>query len=179
MSDLNLLDAQSSTPDASNKKPPLNIVLFEPEIAANTGAVGRTCVGLGCKLWLVEPLGFQIDDRKLKRAGLDYWQYLDWEIVPNWGALKKRLAETNGVDETELRYFFFSKRAQNSYDKIEYQLGDALVFGAESCGLPDSFVNDIERGIRIPIKSEIRSLNQSVSVAIAAFEARRQLRFFE
>ena len=158
-------------------RPPLNIVLYEPEIAANTGAVGRTCVGLGAKLWLIEPLGFQIDDRKLKRAGLDYWTYLDWEIVPNWTTLKKRLTETNHVDESELRLFYFSKSAKRSYDDIQYQLGDAFVFGAESRGLPTSFIADDERALRIPIRSQIRSLNLSVSVAITAFEARRQLRF--
>lgn len=162
-----------------NRRPPLNIVLYQPEIAANTGAVGRTCVGLGLKLWLVEPLGFQIDDRKLKRAGLDYWNDLNWEIVPNWEVLRKRLALSNGVDEAELRYFFFSKRAKQSYDSIAYQLGDTFVFGPESCGLPNSFLADEARGIRIPIREQIRSLNLSVSVAIAAFEARRQLRFFE
>lgn len=177
MNDYESPDELNVNEEQVNSRPPLNIVLYEPEIAANTGAVGRTCVGLGVKLWLVEPLGFQIDDRKLKRAGLDYWQYLNWEIVPSWETLKKRLSETNGVEEDGLRYFFFSKRAKNSYDSIKYQLGDTLVFGAESRGLPESFVTDPERGIRIPIKSQIRSLNQSVSVAIAAFEARRQLRF--
>ena len=159
------------------KRPPLNVVLYEPEIAANTGAVGRTCVGLGAKLWLIEPLGFQIDDRKLKRAGLDYWPSLDWEIVPNWTILKSRLAATNGVAESDLRYFYFSKRAKKRYDDLSYRLGDALIFGAESRGLPSSFIDDDERALRIPIRPQIRSLNLSVSVAIAAFEARRQLRF--
>lgn len=159
-----------------NRRPPLNIVLYEPEIAANTGAVGRTCVGLGAKLWLVEPLGFQIDDRKLKRAGLDYWGNLDWETAANWDCLKKRISETNEIDEDKVRFFFFTKKAKRDYDSVEYQLGDVLVFGSESCGLPNSFVED-ERALRIPIRPQIRSLNLSVSVAVAGFEVRRQLRF--
>lgn len=163
----------------SGRRPPLNIALFEPEIAANTGAIGRTCVGLGVKLWLIEPLGFQIDNRKLKRAGLDYWPNLDWEIVPNWAGLKRRLAEANEIAESELRFFFFSKRAKRDYDEIEYRLGDVLVFGSESRGLPNSFIEDEERAVRIPIRPQIRSLNLSVSVAVAAFEARRQLRWKE
>jgi tRNA (cytidine/uridine-2'-O-)-methyltransferase len=165
--------------ESVKKCPPLNIVLYEPEIAANTGAVGRTCVGLGAKLWLVEPLGFQIDDRKLKRAGLDYWTYLEWEIVPCWTILKKRLSETNEVDESELRYYYFSKNAKQNYDAVSYQLGDAFVFGSESRGLPTSFIEDGERALRIPISPKIRSLNLSVSVALASYEARRQLRFYE
>ena len=163
--------------DRNFEKPPLNIVLYEPEIAANTGAIGRTCVGLGAKLWLIEPLGFRIDDRKLKRAGLDYWPYLDWEIVPNWRAFLTRLSQTNELDEPDLRYFFFSKRAEKDYDTVKYRLGDALVFGSESNGLPESFALDKSRSLRIPSRPQIHSLNQSVSVAIVGFEARRQLRF--
>ncbi len=161
----------------SKKPAPLNIVLYQPEIAANTGAVGRTCVGLGAKLWLVEPLGFQIDDRKLKRAGLDYWPFLEWEIVPDWKTLLKRLAEYNRVNETELRYYFFTKKATRTYDSVSYRLGDVLVFGTESSGLPESFIRDKARAVRIPIRPQIRSLNVSVSVAVVGFEARRQLRF--
>ncbi len=161
----------------SKNRAPLNIVLYEPEIAANTGAVGRTCVGIGAKLWLIEPLGFQINDRKLKRAGLDYWSSLEWEITPNWSALKRRLAEANDVPESELRFFYFSKRGKRSYEEPTYQLGDSFVFGSESKGLPTSFIEDEEHALRIPIRPQIRSLNLSVSVAIAAFEARRQLKF--
>ena len=155
---------------------PLNIVLYQPEIAANTGAVGRTCVGIGAKLWLVEPLGFQIDDRKLKRAGLDYWKALDWERVSDWGTLQTKLLDSNSDGVTETRFFFFSKKGKKRYDSVRYRLGDVLVFGSESCGLPDIFTNDDSRTLRIPIRPQIRSLNLSVSVAVVAFEAVRQLR---
>ena len=87
--------------------PLLNIVLYHPEIAANTGAVGRTCVGLGAKLWLIEPLGFQIEDRKVKRAGLDYWPYLDWEKTTIWDMFLNRLHEEY-PDKADLRFFFLS-----------------------------------------------------------------------
>ena len=177
---MNSVDSAPSTLDSSDvvsgERPALHIVLYEPEIAANTGAVGRTCVGLGAKLWLVEPLGFQIDDRKLKRAGLDYWQYLEWEIVPDWQTLKTRIASANGVAENEQRFFYFTKRGARSYDSICFRSGDALVFGAESRGLPNSFLTDDSRTLRIPIRPQIRSLNLSVSVAVAAFEVRRQWR---
>ena len=154
--------------------PLLNIVLYHPEIAANTGAVGRTCVGLGAKLWLVEPLGFQIEDRKVKRAGLDYWPYLNWEKVTNWEMLVNRLQAEYPV-KSELRFFFLSKKGRFEYTDIEFQRGDVLVFGPESTGLPDRFLTDSETTVRIPVQPEIRSLNLSVSVAVVGFEARRQI----
>lgn len=157
------------------KAPCFNVVLYEPEIAANVGAVGRTCVGLGAKLWLVEPLGFQIDDRKLKRAGLDYWQFLNWEIASDWDACLSKLAIEKGVKESELRLFFFSKKAERSYLTETYRRGDVFIFGSESCGLPEKFVVDKSRALRIPTRGEIRSLNLSVSVAVVGFEAIRQL----
>ncbi|MCF0233589.1 MAG: tRNA (cytidine(34)-2'-O)-methyltransferase [Thermoguttaceae bacterium] len=171
--------------------PPLNIVLFEPEIAANTGAVGRTCVGLGAKLWLVRPLGFQIDDRKLKRAGLDYWPALNLEIVDDWNDFCRKFADQRRVtagksgqfDDNENapiddEFYYFTKKATRRYGDVEFRLGDVFVFGAESRGLPASFTESRPgRALRIPIRPQIRSLNLSVSVAIAAFEARRQLDF--
>ncbi len=158
------------------ERAPLHIVLYEPEIAANVGAIGRTCVGLGAKLWLIEPLGFQISDRKLKRAGLDYWPYLDWELVPNWSELCRRLSGSEN-DSMRRRFFYFTKRGARNYDEVDYELGDVFVFGAESRGLPASLLEDSARTLRIPIRPQIRSLNISVSVAIASFEARRQLKF--
>ncbi|MBR2003830.1 MAG: tRNA (cytidine(34)-2'-O)-methyltransferase [Thermoguttaceae bacterium] len=163
---------------ARREAAPIHIVLYQPEIAANVGAVGRTCVGVGAKLWLVRPLGFQIDDRKLKRAGLDYWPELDWEAVDDWNALLRRMAETKNVDDPEADFYYFTKKAARDYDAVEYRRGDVFVFGPESRGLPDGFwVGKPERGLRIPIRPQIRSLNLSVSVAVASFEARRQLRF--
>ena len=151
----------------------LNIVLFQPEIPHNTGAVGRTCVGLGAKLWLVRPMGFQITDRNLKRAGLDYWQFLDWEIVENWDALREKLPLWD-------RYFFFTKKASKCYQTINYRSGDVLVYGCETQGFPDSFHEMYaDQLVRIPIRPQVRSLNLSVSVGISAFEAMRQIGFEE
>lgn len=161
-----------SPSDCTN--PLLNIVLYHPEIAANTGAVGRTCVGLGAKLWLVEPLGFQIEDRKVKRAGLDYWPYLNWEKTANWDMLLSRL-QTENSNGHELRFFFLSKKGRFEYTDIKFQRGDVLVFGSESIGLPDSFLTETKTTVKIPIQPEIRSLNLSVSVAVVGFEARRQI----
>jgi len=145
----------------------LHIVLYEPEIAGNTGNVGRTCVALGAKLWLVRPLGFQVEDRHLRRAGMDYWAHLDWEAVENWGALVSCLDES--------RLWFFTKTARRSYTEVDYCADDALVFGSESQGLPPSLLEvRADRCLRIPMRENARSLNLSVSVAVAAYEARRQ-----
>ena len=148
--------------------PSLHIVLHQPEIPENTGAVGRTCVALGAKLWLVRPLGFQMDDRHLRRAGLDYWRHLDWEAVDDWSALLDRLLHHH--------FWFFSKHAKTPYTEAVFALGNVLVFGSESQGLPRALLEESsDRCLRIPIAAEVRSLNLSVSVAVAAFEARRQL----
>jgi tRNA (cytidine/uridine-2'-O-)-methyltransferase len=148
--------------------PPLHIVLHQPEIPDNTGNVGRTCVALGAKLWLVRPFGFQMDDRHLRRAGLDYWQHLDWEAVDDWPALLERLP---GVEP-----WFFTKRAKTLYTDVAFTSGDALVFGSESRGLPAGLLDaHADRCLRIPMETEARSLNLAVSVAVAAFEARRQI----
>jgi tRNA (cytidine/uridine-2'-O-)-methyltransferase len=122
---------------------------------------------VGAKLWLVRPLGFQMEDRRLRRAGLDYWQHLDWEAVDDWTALLARLADR--------RFWFFSKKVEKIYTDVEFAAADVLVFGSETKGLPQSLLEaHAERCLRIPIRPQARSLNLSVSVALAAFEARRQ-----
>jgi len=147
--------------------PVLHIVLVQPEIPYNTGSVGRTCVALGAKLWLVRPLGFQLDHRKLRRAGLDYWQHLEWEAADDWDALIGHLGDR--------RMWFFSKTAEVPYTKARFAPGDVLVFGNESQGLPGHILRTSQtRCLRIPIRPEARSLNLSVSVAVIAFEAQRQ-----
>ncbi len=149
--------------------PRLNIVLFQPEIPPNTGAVGRTCVALAAKLWLVRPLGFRVDEKTLRRAGLDYWEHLEWEVVDDWQALTQALPVE--------RAWFFTKTARQSYLDVEYQLSDTLVFGSETAGLPPWILDrHRERALRIPIRPQVRSLNLSNSVAITAFEAERQWR---
>ncbi len=147
--------------------PILNIVLYQPEIPGNTGAVGRTCVALGAKLWLVRPLGFRIDEKTLRRAGLDYWQYLDWEVADHWENLMERLRPE--------RVWFFSRFANESYTSVQFARGDTLVFGSETSGLP-SMLTDPEsaRLLKIPTTDKVRSLNLATSVGIASFEAARQ-----
>jgi tRNA (cytidine/uridine-2'-O-)-methyltransferase len=146
----------------------LHIILYQPEIPDNTGNIGRTCVALGAKLWLVRPLGFRLDDRHLQRAGLDYWQYLDWETADDWDALLKRLPD--------VRFWFFTKRAAKLYTEAVYTSGDALVFGSESRGLPTSLLESKpDRCMRIPMAEGARSLNLAVSAAVVAYEARRQI----
>ncbi len=130
----------------------LHIVLNQPEIPDNTGNVGRTCVALGAKLWLVRPLGFRMDSRHLRRAGLDYWQHLDWEAVDDWSVLLSRLPGR--------RPWLFTKRAATIYSKAAFSPGDVLVFGSESRGLPDSLLESYgDRCLRIPMAAEARSLN--------------------
>lgn len=163
---------KSTAPDG---KPLLNVVLFEPEIPHNTGTTGRTCVGLGAKLWLVRPFGFQLSDQNLKRAGLDYWPYLDWEVVDCWDHLMTRIGEQFAPSAP--RFWMLSKKAEKNYTDVQFQQGDFLLFGSESRGLP-SFIFDRwpDRCLRIPIAPQTRSLNLAVSVGIAAFEAARQIR---
>jgi len=145
----------------------LQIILHQPEIPENTGNVGRTCVALGAKLWLARPRGFRLDDRHLRRAGLDYWQHLDWEAVEDWPALVERLAGR--------RLWFFTKHAERLYTEASFGPDDGLVFGSESRGLPRHILDaGADRCLRIPMRPEARSLNLAVSAAVAAYEAARQ-----
>ncbi|HEY2838921.1 MAG TPA: tRNA (cytidine(34)-2'-O)-methyltransferase [Pirellulales bacterium] len=151
-------------------QPLLHIVLHQPEIPYNTGSVGRTCVAAGTKLWLVRPLGFRVDDYYLRRAGLDYWQHLEWEVVDDWAGLTQRL-----LAESAATFYYFTKTATRSYTTARYQPGDVLVFGNESQGLPAGLLEpNRDRALRIPIRPEARSLNLSNAVSIVVFEARRQ-----
>jgi tRNA (cytidine/uridine-2'-O-)-methyltransferase len=144
------------------------VVLVEPEIAANTGAIGRTCVAVAAKLWLVRPLGFHLDDRHLRRAGLDYWPHLDYQVADRLEDVVAAL----GPD----RLWFFSTKAAQSYTSVAYRQGDALVFGPETRGLPRQWLTaHPEQALRIPIRAEARSLNLANAVAIAVFETMRQV----
>jgi tRNA (cytidine/uridine-2'-O-)-methyltransferase len=149
-------------------EPQLHVVLYQPEIPQNTGNIGRSCVAAAAKLWLVKPLGFRLDEKNLRRAGLDYWQYLEWEVVNDWNELTKKLPTDN--------HWYFSKWGKKSYVQAEYALGDVLVFGSESAGLPGKIWNDEpDRTVRIPIRDEVRSLNLGSAAAVAIFESLRQL----
>jgi len=144
-----------------------NVVLFQPEIPQNTGNIGRTCVALEAKLWIVRPTGFRLDDRSLERAGLDYWQHLDWQIVDSWDAMEKILDPA--------RTWFFTKFASRSYTEVSYQPADWLVFGAETTGLPESVrKTHASQCVRLPMTGPVRSLNLSVAAGVAMYEVFRQ-----
>jgi tRNA (cytidine/uridine-2'-O-)-methyltransferase len=146
----------------------LNVILVEPEIAANTGAIGRTCVAAGARLWLVRPLGFHLDDRHLRRAALDYWEHLDLRVVNS-------LDEARGGLEPG-RLWYFSTKAKRGYTEAGFAVGDGLVFGPETRGLPERWLSEAgDRALRIPIRAEARSLNLANAVAIGVFEAMRQV----
>jgi tRNA (cytidine/uridine-2'-O-)-methyltransferase len=148
--------------------PILNIVLYQPEIPGNTGAVGRTCVAVGAKLWLVRPLGFRVDEKALRRAGLDYWQHLDWEVADHWDDLMDRL-QPQGV-------WLFSRFATNNYLEQEFKKSDTLVFGSETTGLPRALTDRYpDQLLRIPTTDKVRSLNLATSVGVATYEAFRQI----
>jgi tRNA (cytidine/uridine-2'-O-)-methyltransferase len=152
-------------------QPRLHVVLHQPEIPYNTGSVGRTCVAVGAKLWLVRPLGFRIDDYYLRRAGLDYWEHLEWEISDDWPALLEKLT----IAAPQKTPWYFTKTADRLYTTIAYEENDILVFGGESNGLPPTLLDkNRDRILRIPIRPEVRSLNLSNSVAIVTYEAIRQ-----
>ena len=146
----------------------MDIVLVQPEIPQNAGNVARTCVAINAKLWFVKPLGFQLSDHHLKRAGLDYWQHLDWETVGSWDELKHRLAEK--------RRWFFSRQAVREYTSAQFAEDDVLVFGGESQGLPAALrtASNADQWLRVPTSANVRSLNLANTVAVAAFEALRQ-----
>ena len=150
--------------------PCLHIVLHEPEIPPNAGNVGRTCVAIGAKMWLVRPLGFKLDDYYLRRAGLDYWDDLEWEAVDSWDHLLAALAALGREPN-----WLFSARSSRPYTDVAYRRGDVLVFGSESAGLPRS-IQDAhpERMLTIPSRPQVRSLNLSNCAAIVAYEAIRQ-----
>lgn len=145
----------------------LNLVLVEPEIPQNTGNVARTCAVTGAALHIVKPMGFTVDDRKLKRAGLDYWDKLD---ITYYEDLSDFLSKN--ADE---EMFFFSTKAKKSFVEITYPERCFLVFGKETAGLPEKLVSsNPERAVRIPMRNELRCLNLSNSVAVGAYEVLRQ-----
>ncbi len=149
-----------------------NIVLVEPEIPQNTGNIVRTCAATGCKLHLVRPLGFEVSDKYLKRAGLDYWHFVDISFYDNIGELFAKFPEG--------RFWFYSTKAAKTHSDVQYREWDFLVFGKETKGLPEELLaKRYDEAVRIPMIGEIRSLNLSNSVAVAVYEGWRQLGFAE
>lgn len=146
--------------------PKINIVMVEPEIPQNTGNVARTCAATGARLHIVKPMGFNIDDKKLKRAGLDYWHYLDITYYDN---LEDFFSKNDGA------FFYFTTKGRKAHSDVSYPDNCYLLFGKETKGLPEELlIKNPERCVRIPMQGEIRSLNLSNSVAIAVYEALRQ-----
>ena len=149
----------------------INIVLFEPEIPPNTGNIIRLCANTGFSLHLIEPLGFELDDKRLRRAGLDYREWQDAKVHSNW--------ESYVTDEQPDRIFAISTKGQTRYTDVKYQAGDTLVFGPETRGLSPEFRNALppEHILRIPMQEQSRSLNLSNAAALIVYEAWRQLDF--
>ena len=144
-----------------------NIVLFEPEIPQNTGNISRTCACTGAALHIIKPMGFEITDKHLKRAGLDYWDKLKLTYYEN---LDEFFDRTKGG-----RYFYLSKKASKRYTDVAFKDGDFLVFGKETKGLPEHIVFDNpDTALRIPMAKDLRSLNLSNTVALVLYEALRQ-----
>ena len=144
-----------------------HIVLVEPEIPQNAGNIARTCAATGCILHLVKPLGFEISDKQLKRAGLDYWHLVDVRVHESFAEI---LAENPAA-----RFFFFTTKAKRTYAEARYLAGDFLVFGKETKGLPEELLLEhADSCVRLPMIAESRSLNLSNTVAIAVYEGLRQ-----
>ena len=147
---------------------PLNIVLYQPEIPPNTGNIARLCAATGTRLHLIGPLGFDLSEKALKRAGMDYWNLVDWKFWNDWTSFLQ--------DENPPRFFLFSTKASSSYLQIDYQDRDYFIFGRETKGLPESLLAEYPTQTRtIPMPNpEARSLNLATSVAIVTYEALRQ-----
>ena len=148
----------------------LNIVLHEPEIPANTGNIGRTCVATGTRLHLIEPLGFRLNEKSVKRAGMDYWEHLDVTRYINY---EDFLAKNPGA-----KIYMASTKAPRCYTEVQYEPDCYIMFGKESGGIPEEILlENQETAVRIPMMGEIRSLNLGNSVAIVLYEALRQNQF--
>ena len=150
----------------------INIVLHEPEIPQNTGNIARTCAATGASLHIIRPMGFEIDDRKLKRAGLDYWDKLDITYYDGYSDFLKKRPDAIG------NIYYFSTKSLNTYTEVEYPDNVFIMFGKETKGLPEDILfENKDYCVRIPMRDTIRSLNLSNSVAIAVYEIIRQKGF--
>ena len=148
----------------------MHIILHQPEIPGNTGNIGRTCVATGTPLHLIEPLGFRLDEKAIKRAGMDYWQHLDVHRYMNFEEFREK--------NPDAKIWMATTKAKRTYTEVEYGPDDYIMFGKESAGIPEEILVEHEDTcIRIPMLSQIRSLNLSNSVAIVLYEALRQQNF--
>ncbi|MDQ6979754.1 MAG: tRNA (cytidine(34)-2'-O)-methyltransferase [Mariprofundaceae bacterium] len=152
-----------------NKTTPLHIVLVEPEIPPNTGNIARLCACTGCQLHLVHPLGFDLSDKMVRRAGLDYWEWLDVQEYEHWAAVRHALRDAG-------QWYAFSTKAVSSLWDVRYQPGDVLVFGPETRGLPEAIRQECT-ALRLPMRQDapVRSLNLSSACAVACYEGLRSM----
>ena len=158
----------TSPTDSPGSNPSAHVVLYQPEIPQNTGNIGRSCVAVDAKLWIVRPASFDFSDKRVRRAGLDYWKHLDLEAVDAWDDLSNRLPAE--------RMFFFSRFATRTIWDAEFERGDSFVFGRETSGLPPEIVGaDHPHALRVPTPGNVRSLNLATTVGIVLFEQQRQL----
>ena len=147
--------------------PSLHVVLHQPEIPQNTGNIGRTCVAVNAKLWLIRPLGFKLEDKYLKRAGMDYWQHLNYEAVDSWEEVRAALPDA--------QVWYLTKTATRLVWNAEYREGDILLFGSESRGLPPSILNELpDNKLKLPMTDLVRSLNLASTANTVVYEAIRQ-----
>lgn len=152
----------------------MNIVLHQPEIPANTGNIGRTCVATGTVLHLIEPLGFRLTGKELRRAGMDYWEHLDVRRYMNF----EEFVEKNLAGNSNAKIWMATTKAKKVYTEAQFGADDFIMFGKESAGIPEEILVDYEETcIRIPMLDKIRSLNLSNSVSIVLYEALRQQNF--
>ncbi len=148
----------------------MNIVLLEPEIPANTGNIGRTCVATGTKLHLIKPLGFELDEKHLRRAGMDYWKVLDLSIYESYQDFLDR--------NPNAKIYFATTKARQVYTQVHYEPDCYIMFGKESAGIPEEIlVNNPDTCVRIPMIGDVRSLNLGNSVAVLLYEGLRQNNF--
>lgn len=147
----------------------INIVLFEPEIPPNTGNIARLCLATNSTLYLKTPLGFSLEDKHLKRAGLDYWQHVNYRLISSLEEIYEEFPKSN--------FYYLSTKASKKYTEITFQSNDFLVFGPESRGLPEDLIFQSGTGITIPMfNNKVRSINLATSVGIVLYEAIRQLK---
>ncbi len=145
----------------------LHVVLYQPDIPQNTGNIGRTCVAVGAKLWLIRPLGFFLDAKHLRRAGMDYWPLLEWEAVDSWEEVQAALPDS--------RVWCLTKTADRLVWDADFSQDDILLFGSETRGLPEAILQeDPQRNLKLPMTDKVRSLNLASTVNTVVYEAVRQ-----
>lgn len=164
---LSLMTARRNDPREAPHPPLLHVVLFQPEIPQNTGNIGRTCLAIGAKLWLIRPLGFHLDEKHLKRAGMDYWPQVNCEVVDDWQSFLTRCPSR--------RIWCLTKFASRLVWEADFERGDVLLFGSESQGLPSSIRDaDPSKQLKLPMLEQVRSLNLASSATAVMYEAVRQ-----